>query len=284
MAMPHLVAATLLLLAAAASPTAASGAAVIEAAAPAGGVDRVRIIQHVMAKCPMSTSWHAKFATTVMNDTALRGIIDFEQTFVGGDIGEGPVNDTNWRRCFHGPSECEGHRVMLCAKNVSRSGGGSSSEYDYRWFDMVTCMDGKDGLPGVTYGLPESIPNNAASCAAKAGLPWSAIDACATGEQGDALLRASHFRTMALFEGRGGYKPVASPPDCGGSCTWPDHPLGHGYAPPMIPNIWIEDMSAPTFGFQEYNDPLVHPRNPYADIVQRVCAAYTGTTKPAACA
>lgn len=242
--------------------------------------DRVKIIQHVMAKCPMSTSWHAKFATTVMNDTEMRSIVDFEQTFVGGDIGEGPVNETNWGRCFHGSSECEGHTIMLCAKNVSRSGGASSS--DYRWFDMVTCMDGKDGLSGVTYGLPESIPNNAARCAEEAGLPYEAIHACASGEQGAVLLKASHFRTMALFEGRGGYEPIPTPA-CGGSCTWPDHPLGHGYAPPLIPNVWIESMAAPTFGFVEYNNPLIHERDPYSDMLSRVCAAYAGLVKPQAC-
>jgi hypothetical protein len=204
----------------------------------APGGERVKIIQLIMAKCPMSTSWQAKFATTLMNDTGLRSIVDFEQTFVGGDIGEGPVNDTNWGRCFHGPSECEGHTIMLCAKNISRSGGGANiSDDDYRWFDMVTCMDGKDGLPGVTYGLPDSIPNNAAKCAKEVGLPYEAIHACASGAHGAALLKASHFRTMALFEGKGGYRPVSSP--CGGSCTWPDHPLGHGYAPPLIPNVWI---------------------------------------------
>jgi hypothetical protein len=240
--------------------------------------DRVKIIQHVMAKCPMSTSWHAKFATTVMNDTGLRSIVDFEQSFVGGDIGEGPVNETNWGRCFHGESECRGHTIMLCAKNVSRS---NRSRFDYRWFDMVTCMDGPDGIPGVTYGLPGSIPNNAAKCAQQVGLPWPAIHTCASGEQGAALLRASHFRTMGLFEGHGGYKPVLRG-DCGSSCTWPDHPLGHGYKPPLIPNVWIEDMTAPTYGFLEFNDPLAPARNPYAGLVSRICAAYTGP-KPDAC-
>ena len=111
------------------SPTLLLLSATAVAAAP-----RVKIVQFVMAKCPMSTSWHAEFASTIMNDTSLREIIDFEQTFVGGDIGEGPVNATNWMRCFHGPSECEGHAVMLCAKNLSRA----SDPWDYRWLDMVS--------------------------------------------------------------------------------------------------------------------------------------------------
>ena len=32
-------------------------------------------------------------AATVMNDTGLRSVVDFTQTFVGGDIGEGTFGD-----------------------------------------------------------------------------------------------------------------------------------------------------------------------------------------------
>ena len=66
----------------------------------------------------MTTTLHVKFAKTVMAHPDLRAIVDFKQSFVGGPVGEGPVNATNWMECFHGPSECAGHRVMLCATNV----------------------------------------------------------------------------------------------------------------------------------------------------------------------
>jgi hypothetical protein len=230
----------------------ASAAATFTATAP-----RVPIIQFVMAKCPMSTSLHAKFARTVMS-SGIRSIVNFTQSFVGGPVGEGPVNATNWMSCFHGPSECEGHTIMLCARNVSRR----VDPHDYRWFDLVTCMDGPLGIPGVTYGLPTSIPQDAASCAVNASFSeaeWASVTACATGPQGASLLRRSHFSTMTLFAQHGGYTPQ-----------------GHGYRPPLIPNIWIAG--------KEFNDPLVHARDPYADLVQRVCAAYTGVTKPTECA
>lgn len=122
---------------------------------------------------------------------------------------------------------------------------------------MVTCMNGPKGIEGVTYGLPFSIPNNAQKCAEEVGLSWNAIDSCVTGEQGPQLLRASHYQTEALFKKHGGYTPA-----------------GHGYRPPLIPNIWING--------KEYNDPLVKERNPYADLVKRTCAAYGGT-KPEIC-
>ena len=145
---------------------------------------------------------------------------------------------------------------------------------------MVTCMDGKDGLPGVTYGLPDSIPQIAPTCAARVGLPWAPIAECAAGARGRELLKAAHFRTMALFEGRGGYEPVPAG-RCGGSCTWPSHPLGHGYRPPLIPNVWIEQLGG-RHGFVEYNDVLRAAADPYADLVSRVCDAYTGV-KPPSC-
>ena len=51
----------------------------------------------------------------------------------------------------------------------------------------------------------------------------------------------------------------------------------------MFLGLLQESKVAPTFGFVEYNDPLVHTRNPYADMVTRVCAAYSGRVKPQAC-
>ena len=57
---------------------------------------KVKVLQFVMAQCPMTSSLHATFAKKVMNNSALRAIVDFEQSFVGGPVGEGPVNETNW--------------------------------------------------------------------------------------------------------------------------------------------------------------------------------------------
>merc|ERR1712039_289194 len=118
-------------------------------------------------------------------------------------------------------------------------------------------MDGPDGLTGITYGLPFSIPNNGQYCAQKVGLDWDSIQSCALGPQGAKLLHDSHSQTAALFKQHGGYRKP-----------------GAGYNPPYIPNIWIDG--------HEYNDPLVHARNPYADLLNRVCSAYKGN-KPSVC-
>eukprot|EP00660_Eupelagonema_oceanica_P006747 gene6747-753_t len=122
---------------------------------------------------------------------------------------------------------------------------------------MVTCMDGPKGISGVTYNNSKAIPEDAEACAAKAGLDWDAILGCADGAEGRELLHDSHFRTKQLFAEHGGYTPP-----------------GHGYRPPKIPNIWIAGA--------EYNNPLVPAKDPYADLVGKVCRAYTGTP-PEAC-
>ena len=155
--------------------------------------DRVKVIQFAMAKCPMTTTWTAAFDEQVMHDDEMRSVIDFEQSYVGGDVGEGPVNDTNWMRCFHGPSECEGHTIMLCARNVSLP---DVSAPDYRWFDMVRCMDGERGLAGVTYGMNYSIPQDGEACARKSGLNWDKIQQCAAGEVGQQLLHEGRDRDV----------------------------------------------------------------------------------------
>ena len=207
---------------------------------------RVKVIQFAMAKCPDTTSWTAHFNNMVMGNEKLRAFIDFEQSFVGGDIGEGPVDENNWMNCFHGESECDGHAIMLCAKELSNS--------SYDWFDMVVCMDGKDGLPGVTYNNSYSIPQIAPSCSAQVNLDWDAILACASSPLGAQLLHDSHYNTMNLFEAHGGYSPE-----------------GHGYKPPLIPNIWIFDSNTnlPT----QYNNKFVTAEDPYVDLLQRICAA-----------
>lgn len=104
----------------------AVAAAVLIAAAP-GEPAQVQIIQFVMAKCPMTTSLHLDLARSVMSVDALRGRVNFTQSFVGGPVGEGPVNDTNWQQCFHGASECKGHATMLCAKRANERASAAAA-------------------------------------------------------------------------------------------------------------------------------------------------------------
>merc|ERR1719272_1908911 len=143
--------------------------------------EKVAVIQFVMAKCPMSTSLHLDFARSVMSKPDLRKEVDFVQSFVGGPVGEGPVNETNWMYCYHGESECKGHTTMLCAKDVNSKLPRKARVDPYAWFDMVTCMNcggpgynltSCNGIEGTSYGTKGSIPEDAQACAASVGLPW----------------------------------------------------------------------------------------------------------------
>eukprot|EP00040_Diaphanoeca_grandis_P026917 m.151821 g.151821 ORF g.151821 m.151821 type:complete len:268 (-) comp30782_c0_seq1:192-995(-) len=241
--------------------------------------DVVQVTQFVMAKCPMTTSLHVNFARTVMSNPALRRVVNFTQSFVGGPVGEGPVNETNWMYCYHGDSECVGHTTMLCAKEANRRMNldlmktknieiKSNVIDEYAWFDMVTCMNcggpgfnitSCEGIEGVTYNNPKGIPENAQVCAESVGLEFELIDECVKGIEGRQLLKASHFHTMAAFAKHGGYTPA-----------------GHGYRPPLIPVIWIDGI--------QYNNPLEVDVNPYHDNEKKICDAYKGTMKPAICA
>ena len=104
------------------------------------------------------------------------------------------------------------------------------------------------------------IPEDAQHCAEEHGVDWDAVNKCASGPHGMQLLHDSHFETMSLFAAHGGYTPP-----------------GHGYRPPLIPVIWIDG--------QQYNNPLdpTKANDPYANLVARVCDAYSGATKPKSC-
>jgi len=96
---------------------------------------RVSIIQFAMAKCPDTTAWTADFNAAIPH-AFLEEHVNFTQSYVGGDVGEGPVDETNWMNCFHGESECAGHKTMLCAKELVESTMESAEDFDYSWFNI----------------------------------------------------------------------------------------------------------------------------------------------------
>jgi len=76
---------------------------------------------------------------------------------------------------MHGPGECVGNAILLCAKNLT------VEKSPWGWWDMGVCMQTQFSL----------IPDNAQDCATKVGLAWDPINACATGKAGSDLFSAS---------------------------------------------------------------------------------------------
>lgn len=84
-------------------------------------------------------------------------------------IGSGKDGNFN---CMHGPAECAGDIQQLCVQ-----AHGSRDQL----LDFVVCQDNSQ----------MDIPGNGQTCATRAGLDWSAIDACVKGAEGSDLMTAS---------------------------------------------------------------------------------------------
>jgi 2-hydroxychromene-2-carboxylate isomerase len=117
-----------------------------------------------MSKCPYGAEMQVvmKALLDEMGDA-----VDFEQVFIVADEEDGDFY------ALHGESEIEGNAVQLCAAALYGK--------DYAYMDFVSCMavDVND------------VPENWTGCAKARGLDVKAIEACAGGKKGDALLAKS---------------------------------------------------------------------------------------------
>jgi len=104
-----------------------------------------------------------------MQIKGLSDIVNISEYFLG------EVDGDNNFDCPHGPAECQGDMIELCAQAVT----GAKSEWG--WWNMGVCMQ-------ADY---DNIPDNAQSCAQQAGLDWSAINDCVNNGMGDKLLTQS---------------------------------------------------------------------------------------------
>jgi hypothetical protein len=104
-----------------------------------------------------------------MQISGLSDIVNITEYFLGED-------DGNYNfQCLHGPDECQGDIIELCAQWVTESVS------QWGWWNMGVCMQ-------ADY---DNIPDNAAGCAKQAGLNWTAINHCVNDGMGDKLLEQS---------------------------------------------------------------------------------------------
>eukprot|EP00026_Physarum_polycephalum_P015969 Phypoly_transcript_16784.p1 GENE.Phypoly_transcript_16784~~Phypoly_transcript_16784.p1 ORF type:complete len:169 (+),score=27.15 Phypoly_transcript_16784:27-509(+) len=109
---------------------------------------KVLIQAFEMSKCPYCSAWKQNFNDQVMQQTGIPDILDIEENFAGvTDNGNGNFT------CFHGPTECVGNRILLCAKNLTEATS------TWGWWNLGVCMQ-------TNY---TGIPDDAAACAAKVG-------------------------------------------------------------------------------------------------------------------
>jgi len=104
-----------------------------------------------------------------MAASGLPAILSLTEAFVGDDYGSGNFD------CMHGPQECQGNIIELCAYNVTYPAS------QYGWWKMGVCMQSDE----------DNIPDNAQNCATQAGLDWNKINSCVTSGLGNKLFSES---------------------------------------------------------------------------------------------
>eukprot|EP01061_Rhynchopus_euleeides_P002936 TRINITY_DN1226_c2_g1_i2.p1 TRINITY_DN1226_c2_g1~~TRINITY_DN1226_c2_g1_i2.p1 ORF type:complete len:238 (+),score=111.33 TRINITY_DN1226_c2_g1_i2:87-716(+) len=150
-------------------------------------------------------------------------------------------------KCFHGERECEANTLQACAQNMA------GANYK-QWLNYTVCING----PCKNVGCPEqySVAENSSlareqSCAAAVGLDWNTMYSCYTGPLGKQLLMRD-----ALF----------------------DSAEKEGYGLRGLPVVKVNGKL-----FSKFWDCDSYKADYHKALVQEVCAAYTGTDKPAAC-
>jgi predicted DsbA family dithiol-disulfide isomerase len=128
--------------------------------------DAVEVKLYTMSKCPHG----ARTAIPMLKAAQkLKGLVDLQIDYIVRPQGDG-------FRSLHGQPEIKGNIYQLCAKKLDATKFGP----------FVTCVSKQY----------RRIPRNWKQCAQKVGLNQTALQKCADGKQGKALLRASMKRAQ----------------------------------------------------------------------------------------
>ncbi|EWC48459.1 hypothetical protein DRE_02228 [Drechslerella stenobrocha 248] len=153
----------------------------IEEVFRAAGKPPVPVEMFVMSKCPDARDCVAKLVLPVMARLYDTGKLALQPTFIGT-----PDDSNGGMACMHGPDECLGNIIELCAYKLYKS-------EPKRWLGFIYCM-------GNNY---REIPKDehVASCAREFGLNVELLGQCASSDemdQGMEMLRTSARRAMQL--------------------------------------------------------------------------------------
>ena len=143
-----------------------------KAAAPAATGDKVKVEFYVMSKCPFGVKVEDAFKPVL---DKIGGSIDFHLDFI---VNEDPNQPTGFS-AMHGEAEVKGNIWQLCARKHYPD--------NYKWMDYVAC----------TNKQWRQIPAGLDECAGKDGFDAAKMKACAEGQEGKDLLKASMEKTKA---------------------------------------------------------------------------------------
>ncbi|KAF3156871.1 hypothetical protein TWF106_004058 [Orbilia oligospora] len=139
----------------------------------------VEVEMFVMSKCPDARDCVRDLVLPVMAQLYDSGIITLRPTYIGT-----PDDSNAGMACKHGPDECLGDMLELCAYELHK-------DRPQMWLGFINCM-------GQNY---QNIPQDAyvSNCASEYGLSFDQLERCAASEdenRGMELLRASARRAI----------------------------------------------------------------------------------------
>ncbi|KAL2222132.1 gamma interferon inducible lysosomal thiol reductase [Thermoascus aurantiacus ATCC 26904] len=178
---------------------------------PTGSSKKVPLEAHIMSKCPDARDCLQQLIVPAME--LINDKVDFRLSFIGS-----VSNKTSEVECKHGPTECIGNMLILCASRLpfspdtssfpSSSSPASTSSYPrmptVRWLGFANCL----------ISSYEEIPQRSLVeyCALEHGIDFDALNQCASQQEdyegfdgegdtplsGIALLRKSALRSQRL--------------------------------------------------------------------------------------
>src|SRR5262249_683481 len=119
-----------------------------------------------MAQCPYGVQAEAAFKDVVAK---FGPDLDFHVEYIGQTSPSGELSS------MHGPNEVKGDLLQVCAQKYAPT----------KWFDFILCQNKNS----------KEVATNGATCASEVGIPGDKISACASGQEGKALLAASFKRS-----------------------------------------------------------------------------------------
>ncbi len=125
--------------------------------------EKVEFVMHVMSQCPFGVQVENGFAPVLAK---LGKAVDFKIQFIGDEPTPGQLTS------MHGEKEVQGNLHQICTMKYAPD----------TYMNVILCMNKN----------MREIPGNFDACAAEAKVDVAKIKACATGDEGKALLSASY--------------------------------------------------------------------------------------------
>ena len=155
-----------------AAPAAAAKADDKKAAPAAATGDKVKVEFYVMSKCPFGVKVEDAFKPVL---DKIGASIDFHLEFIVNEDANQPTGFS----AMHGEAEVKGNIWQLCARKHYPD--------NYKWMGYVAC----------TNKQWRQIPQGLEECAGKDGFDAAKMKACAEGQEGKDLLKASMEKAKA---------------------------------------------------------------------------------------